>query len=93
MQSLAELLPALLQEHMNRPEIREEMVKIAWKQCVGQKIRAASTPFSFENGILVVEVSHSQWKSILASMKDEIVGKINRYLGKAFLKDLKIRVV
>jgi len=93
MQSLAELLPELLREHLDRPEIQQEMMRIAWNQCVGQKIRAVSKPFSFHNGILVVEVSHSQWKTILASMKGEIVPKINRYLGKGLLKDLQITVV
>jgi predicted nucleic acid-binding Zn ribbon protein len=93
MQSLAELFPALLEEHLDRPEIQEGIVKIAWKQCVGQRIREMSNPAYFQNGILTVEVSNPQWKSILESMKTNIVTRINNFIKKPLLKDVRIIVV
>lgn len=78
---------------MDRPEVQEAIVKIAWKQCVGQRIREISNPSSFRKGILTIEVSHSQWKGILASMKVDIIARMNHFIRKPLLKDLHIRIV
>jgi predicted nucleic acid-binding Zn ribbon protein len=93
MQPLAELFPALLQDQMDRPEVQEGIVKLAWKYCVGEKIRGISKPSIYHNGILTVEVSHSQWKTILESMKTHIISRMNQFLKKPLLKDISIIVV
>jgi predicted nucleic acid-binding Zn ribbon protein len=93
MQSILELFPALLQDHLDRPEIQQELVKIAWKHCVGRQIGEVSSASSFQNGTLRVDVVHSQWKNILTSMKADIIARMNKYLTRPIVKDIQIRIV
>jgi len=93
MQSIHELFPELLKDHLDQPEVQEGLVKIAWRHCVGKQINEISSVSSFHNGILWVDVSHSQWKNILLSMKLDIIARMNAFITKQILRDIQIRIV
>lgn len=92
MTPLAALFSSLLQNIPEDPELKSGAVRIAWKYCLGEKIRKAADPVSFRGGILYVRVADPQWKSTLESMKPELISRINSYLKKKILRDLRIEL-
>ena len=89
---LAELYPVLTQNYLQIPEVQQGIVRIAWNYCVGESIRKISEPRIFENGILHIEVPHSQWQTTLSSIKPEIISRMNKYVKRTLVKDLQIEV-
>lgn len=89
---LAELYPIFMEKYADIPEVQQGIIRIAWNYCVGEKIRKVSDPFSYQDGVLKVRVTHSQWQSALSSMKPEIIAKINKYLRKPMLNEVRIEV-
>ncbi len=92
MTPLAELFSSLMEDIPEDPELKSEMVRVAWKYCLGEKIRNAADPVSFRRGVLNLRVVDPQWKTTLESMKPELIFRINGYLKKKMLKDLKIEL-
>jgi predicted nucleic acid-binding Zn ribbon protein len=86
----AELYPALTEKYGDIPEFQQGMIRIAWNYCVGEKIRGISEPVLFRDGVLRVRVESAQWQRTLTSMKPEIISRINKYLKKNFLLDLRV---
>lgn len=89
---LAELYPVLTERFTDIPEVQQGIVRIAWNHCVGATLRQISEPVDFQDGVLVVKVSHAQWKTTLSSMKPEIIAKINRYLKRPLLNKVDIQI-
>jgi len=85
MDSLAQLFPLLTEQNLDIPEVQEGIVKIAWKFCVGEKLRNVTEPIRFESGVLKVKVI-PQWKPTLNQMKPEIIARINSYIRKDLLR-------
>ncbi len=86
---LAELFPVLTERYSEIPEVQEGIVRIAWNYCVGEKIRKVSEPLRFEEGVLRVRVTHPQWQVTLDGMKPEIIARINKYIRKNLLTDVR----
>lgn len=87
---IAELYPVFTENFADIPEVQNGIVRIAWNYCVGEKLRKISEPAGFQEGVLTVRVHQSQWLTTLVSMKPEIINKINRYLKRPLLLDVKI---
>lgn len=92
MTPLAELFPSLLEKLPEASEFKLEVVRIAWRHCLGEKIRNAANPVNLRGGVLRVRVADPQWKTTLESMKPELISRINVYLKKKMLRDLKIEL-
>lgn len=90
---LAELYPVLLERYAEIPEVQQGIVRVAWNYCVGDKIRKVSEPLDFQNGILQVRVPHPEWQAALDSMKPVIIVKINKYLKRPLLSDVRIELL
>jgi predicted nucleic acid-binding Zn ribbon protein len=89
---LAEVYPVLVERYADIPEVQQGLVRLAWNYCVGEKIRKISTPINCADGILLVRVQDTQWQATLGGMKQEILGKINKYLKKRLVQDLRVEV-
>ncbi|HJZ13487.1 MAG TPA: DUF721 domain-containing protein [Acidobacteriota bacterium] len=87
---LAELFPLFTERYADIPEVQQGIVRIAWNYCVGEKLRQMSNPYHFQDGILEVRVSVPEWQSALATMKPEIISRINKYLKKEMVRDIRI---
>ena len=87
---LAELYPVFTERYAEIPEVQQGIVRIAWTHCVGETIRRVSEPVDFRDGVLRVEVDHPQWQATLTSMQGEIVTKINRYLKRRLVNEVRI---
>jgi hypothetical protein len=88
--SLAELYPVLTERYENIPEVQQGIIRIAWNYCVGERIRNAVHPLFFRDGILTVRVSGSEWRATIASLKPEIRSRMNRYLKRNLIQDIRI---
>jgi predicted nucleic acid-binding Zn ribbon protein len=89
---IAELYPVLTEHYADIPEVQQGIVRIAWNHCVGENLRKVSEPAYFQDGVLTVSVNQSQWQQTLISMKTEIIAKINRYLRRPLVSELKIQL-
>jgi len=89
---LAELFPVFTERFAEIPEVQQGIVRIAWNHCVGANLRQVSDPVDFHSGTLVVKVTHSQWQATLTPMRPEIISKINRYLKRPLLQEIRIEI-
>jgi predicted nucleic acid-binding Zn ribbon protein len=89
---IAELYPVFTEHYADIPEVQQGIVRIAWNYCVGESLRKITEPERFQEGVLTVRVHHPQWLTTLSSMKPDIIAKINRYLKRPLLSDVKILV-
>ena len=84
----------LLDKVMSRLVAPDEMqfleIKENWTDIAGAQNARVSTPVSFNNGIIYVEVSHSVWlKELSGGPKIIIIANINRFCRKNFCADIK----
>ena len=64
----------------------------AWKEIVGETIALQSQPRSLRNQILFVDVSHSTWIQQLQFLKPQLLEKLNAFLGKSQIKDIRFKI-
>jgi predicted nucleic acid-binding Zn ribbon protein len=89
---LAELYPLVMKDFADIPEVHQGILRIAWNYCVGEKIRQVCKTTFYKDGVLHVKVTEPQWQSTLQFMQREIISKINKYLGKQTIQELKIEL-
>lgn len=70
-----------------------ERIIISWPEVVGDAIAANTRPFELDEKLLIVEVRDTIWRDELARFyKGQILRKLNKQLGGAFVRDLRFRV-
>jgi hypothetical protein len=73
--------------------LREEEVKRAWKEIVGEFLSGHSTPFSLQNGILIVRVLQPTLHYELDRVwKPQLVQKLKQRFGARVVRDIKFRI-
>ena len=60
-----------------------------WETVVGKQIAQMTEATRILKGILFVNVKTSTWRNELTLRKKEIIEKLNNYLGKDIVKDIK----
>lgn len=60
-----------------------------WPEVVGATIADQTLPVAFERGILYIWVRHSAWMQQLWYFREPIKDKVNEYLGKAWVQQVK----
>lgn len=92
MNNLIQLLPSLLDASGGNPEMVEMAAKIAWTRAVGEGLRQQAVPLRFSGQTLVVGVADAIWQNQLRSMRAELLGQVNRLLGRHMIKSLEFRI-
>ena len=73
--------------------LREEEVKSAWRDMVGDFIASQSTPVALHQGILIVRVLHSPMLYELDRVwKPELLEKLKRRFGSRTVREIKFRI-
>ncbi len=62
-----------------------------WKEIVGDEICKKTEPVRITRGTLYVSVSTSTWANELSLMSEQLVKKINSFIGKEVVKDIRFR--
>lgn len=60
-----------------------------WRTIVGEEIASHSRAQRLERGVLTVTVSNSVWTHHLFLLKQELIGKINTYIGQNVITDIR----
>ncbi|MFC1550807.1 DUF721 domain-containing protein [Candidatus Neomarinimicrobiota bacterium] len=69
--------------------VAQNRALIVWKKVVGDKIATNTDPVNIRNGVLIVRASSSTWRQELLLKKSSILEKLNKYLKKEIIKDIR----
>lgn len=73
--------------------LREEEVKRAWKDIVGEFLAGHSTPAALQNGILIVRVLQPTLHYELDRVwKPQLIQKLKQRFGAKTVRDIKFRI-
>src|SRR5277367_6098871 len=72
---------------------REQIACAAWSRAVGKRLAKYTRAAKLVRGRLVVEVEDVLWQRNLFGMTRQILGNLERTIGKGIVSDLEFRVV
>ncbi len=85
-------LSSVLQRYGAAKEIREHRILIHWKDVVGPRVAAHTTPDALSKGVLWVRVDSSPWMHQLSFLKEEILAKANELCGEALVREVRFHL-
>lgn len=62
-----------------------------WREIVGEEISKRTKPKKLIKGLLFVSVTTSTWANELSLMSDQLIDKINSYVGRKVVKEIRFR--
>ena len=92
MEPLSGLLPRVLRQLGLEEGLLGWRAVEEWGQIVGPRIAKHTRAVSFRDGVLQVEVDGSAWMHELGFLKRDLVRKVNRHLGSARVRDVRLVV-
>jgi hypothetical protein len=94
MEEISKIFPLLFKEQVRRNNPRlVEILSPLWPLVAGKPMARHSRPVAFEDGLLTLESDCMAWSREMRSMSDDILTRINRYLGAPAVRRLKVRYV
>ncbi|MBN1398342.1 MAG: DUF721 domain-containing protein [Bacteroidetes bacterium] len=82
-----------IEELINDLGIKKKLVEVDavvhWEEVVGKKIAQMTEATRITKGVLFVSVKTSTWRNELTIRKKEIIEKLNNFIGKEIVKDIK----
>jgi Uncharacterized protein conserved in bacteria len=91
MESVSKLLPLTIKKLGINKRYNAESAIYHWKKIVGEKIAAHTRPLSVQRDLLFVAVSNPVWAHHLSMMKQDIISKINSFIGDYLIKDIRFQ--
>ncbi|MGH7970522.1 MAG: DciA family protein [Limisphaerales bacterium] len=70
-----------------------EILAPLWSLVAGKPMAHHSHPVAFDDGLLTLESDCLAWSREMRRMSDDILARINRYLGATAVRKLKVRFV
>ncbi|MFH0839091.1 MAG: DUF721 domain-containing protein [Candidatus Omnitrophota bacterium] len=89
---IAEVLNDILKRPARDSKESPSQLETAWRESVGEKILKHTMPVSFGDKRLVVHVDNSVWLYQLGFLKEEILGKLKKFLGEDAIDELYFRI-
>lgn len=77
-----------------RKDFDEDISRIwqCWEQAAGPAVAQNTRPTGIRNNLLLVEVNSSSWLFQLRFLKKDLIGNVNRMVGKELVEDIKFKV-
>mgnify|MGYP000869577310 CR=1 FL=1 len=72
-------------------KVKRSQAVFMWNDIVGSPASNVSEAVSCRGGVLFVEVKNSVWAAELSLLKRDIIKKLNRYLGRGTIKDIRFK--
>ena len=92
MDEIGKVLPALFKKQIGRSEPHLlEILTPLWPRIVGRIMAEHSQPATFACGMLTLCTDSATWAVQLRHMTEEIRGGVNKFLGQAIVKKLRIK--
>jgi len=90
MESLAAILPQLMQQMGLEDAARGWRAVETWPEVAGERIARHSRATSFRDGTLTVEVDGSAWMHELGFLKRELVLRLDQHAGAGVVRDVRL---
>lgn len=92
--SIKEVINSILKDVFDRRNSLEANVTKLWQDIIKGETKniPPSSIISLNNGILKVKVSNSSYLYKLAFLKNALIKKLNKKLGKEIVKDIKFNI-
>lgn len=77
-----------------RPAMDTQMTRIwdVWDEAVGKPIAMNAKPDSFNDGILIANVSSSSWVHQLKFLEKDMIANLNRRLNSRLIKQIRFKI-
>ena len=79
--SAGDLIKTVLGKYGLVEQVREQRVANEWQEIVGARVARRAWPERVADGVLYLRVSSSAWLQELGFLTDDLIDKINSYLG------------
>ena len=70
----------------------DELVRAAWRAAVGDKIEVRARYRELVRDRIVVEVEDRVWQSQLNTLERQILGRLDRILGRSVARQIEFRI-
>lgn len=70
----------------------DELVRAAWRAVVGEKIEGRARYRELVRDRIVVEVEDRVWQSQLNTLERQILGRLDRILGRSIARQIEFRI-
>jgi hypothetical protein len=90
--SLAGILEGLMKSWGLDRMSREREVFLQWDKALGPTLAGRLKPVAIHHGVLIVAVKDSAWLQELHFIKDDIKKKLNRFLGRGVIQDIRFKI-
>lgn len=91
MQKIENILAVTIRNMGIQKKYNAQSVIVHWKKIVGDDIANHSYPVIVQSGILLIAVNNSVWCHHLSMMKDNIITKINDFIGEKLILDIRFQ--
>jgi hypothetical protein len=91
MKQLREILPQTLKNLGIVKKFNLEWAMLHWRKIVGEEIAAHAAPVAVQRGVMVVAVNNSVWMHHLSMMKEEMIAKLNGFIGEKQVLDIRFQ--
>ena len=91
MQKMVDIIPITLRHMGIEKKYNSQSIIVHWKKIVGSEISTHAYPIIVQSGILVIGVNNSVWLHHLSMMKDNIISKINQFIGEKLILDIRFQ--
>lgn len=71
----------------------DDLARAAWPLAVGKKVAARTRAARMVRSRLIVEVEDPVWRKQLLALSGQILGNLERHLGKGMVEELEFRVI
>ena len=72
-------------------KLQEYDAVVLWEKVVGERIAQMTTAVKITQGVLFVRVKTSTWRNELLLRKDQIRDRLNEFIGRDVVKDIKFQ--
>ncbi|MEG6584444.1 DUF721 domain-containing protein [Dendrosporobacter sp. 1207_IL3150] len=91
MKQLREIIPNTIKNLGIAKKYNTEWAVLNWPKIVGDDIAAHASPTSVQRGVMIIAVNNSVWCHHLSMMKDEIINKVNDFIGEKLVNDIRFQ--
>lgn len=91
MQKIEDILTMTIRNMGLQKKYNAQSVIVHWKKIVGDDIANHTYPVLVQSGILLIAVNNSVWCHHLSMMKENILSKINDFIGEKLILDIRFQ--
>ncbi|MCL4377354.1 MAG: DUF721 domain-containing protein [Actinobacteria bacterium] len=91
-EDLSAIINKLVGESEYGKKIKQYNIFNHWPAIVGSAIGKKTKPEKLYKGLLYISVANSTWSNELSTMSDQLIKKINAYIGEEIVKGLRFKI-